>query len=243
MSKKMLRRPQGKIEESRRKIENTKKSVDVTKKKLEKDILLITKSISDSNNAKKILFESLISLYMARVEEFINLKAGQAESFAIVNPSTLADHILEIKDPVITVTLFNKIYFKILGSQQNKNKLSQARIDHFANYMHQYISTKNKQQQAVNHLAEFLSRFNLLVTDTKLEVHFEVNSDSFNSQLDELETVYKLDINKQINEDDELKNNLGKFIEDAIEEKVYIDRIEAVRERIPMPWIKSDVSQ
>lgn len=185
---------------------------------------------------------------MARVEEFINLKAGQAEKDASIDPSNLADHILEIKDPVITVTLFNKIYFKILGSQQNKNKLSQARIDHFANYMHQYISTKDRQQQAVNHLAEFLSRFNLLVTDTMpMPVgYIEVNPDSFiNSQLNELETVYNLDINKQINEDDELKNNLGRFIYDAVDEKieVYTDRIEAVRKRIPLPLMKSDVSQ
>ena len=180
---------------------------------------------------------------MARVEEFINLKAGQAESFAIVDPSYLADHILEIKDPYTTVTLFNKIYFKILDAQQNKNKLGQARIDHFAHYMDRYIPKESVQDG--NHLEHFLSRFNLLVTDTIPEGRIEVNSDSFNSQLNELETVYNLDINKQINEDDELKNNLGRFIYDAVDEKieVYTDRIEAVLKRIPLPLINSDVPQ
>lgn len=234
------------IKQSGEEIENTKKSVDVTIKELEKKIASINDSISDSNNVKKILFESLISLFMVRAEEYIKLKAepGQAENDAInaiPDPRNLADRILEIKDPFITRELFKKLFYKIKESQQEKNKLNQARIRYFKYYMDHYMDpliSIEDEQLAANHLAKFLSRYILLVTDTMRVGHIEANSKSFNTQLDELETKYK-----QIVEDEESKYHLEKFITDLQEDEVYPDRIGAVNKRIPMPEIRSDVYQ
>ena len=220
---------QGKIEESKGKIENTKKSVDVTKEELDKKIASINDSISDSNNAKNILFESLISLFMVRVEEFIKLEAEQGDKNTVEDPSNLADHILEIRDPFITIKLFIKLFYKIVDSQLEENKLNEARINYFAYYMDQYIFIENG-QQAANHLAHFLSRYILLVTDTMPEEHIEAYSERFNIQLNELETKYK-----QIAEVEESKNHLEKFITDTEEIEAYTKRINAVKNAIDMP--------
>ena len=219
----------GKIEESRGKIEETIESIGDTEKDLEKKIVKIKASIKDSNNAKIILFESLISLFMVRVEAFIKLEPGQAENDAIVNPANLADHILEIKDPFITRTLFRNLFYAIVKSQQEKNELNEARKSYFAHYMDYYmdpyISIENEQQTA-NYLAQFLSRYILLVTDTMPEEHIEANSVSFNIQLNELKTKYKLIVGNE-----ELKY-LEEFIAETADIESYTARIDAVKNTI-----------
>ena len=235
---KNVKEVQGKIEDTKIWVEGKKKELNNTIKSIE----LINKSISDSDKAKKILFESLISLFMARVEGFIKLETEQAENNAIdaiPDPSYLADNILAIKDPNITIKLFRNLFYKIVDSQVEKNELNQARIKYFALYMDN--SSVKYGPLAANHLEQFLFHYILLVTDTMPEEHteddsesfniqlIEVNSESFNFQLNELKTKYN-----QIVGDEELKN-LKEFITETAEITAYTARIDAVKNTIDMP--------
>ncbi len=214
------------IEETRKTVGLMKIEFDSAQKQVEETIKSIdsfksttNKSIKESQTAKRILFESLISLFMARVEEYININAEQGESEIIVNPANIGFQILEINDSFITIKLFLKIFYAIEDSHngvadnlikisessferkseselKKENILNRARMTYFALFMDQYESIGNE-HDADNHLAHFLSQYILLVTDTTPGDSVKLNSVSFDIQLNELKAKYK-----KITEDD-----------------------------------------
>lgn len=235
------------------------KHVNETIKSIDGFMEATTNSISDSETAKRILFESLISLFMTRVEEFINLKVEHGESDAIVDPGNLGVHILEIKDPDITIKLFLNLFYEIEESHNDladnltkisessfeskseselkkENMLNRERMDYFEIFMGTFIITGDDEPEADNPLAVFLSHYILLVTDmmpsesdTMSGKSIELNSVSFEIQSKELKTKYK-----KITTDDTRKKLYEDFISALDDSEVYIARIKAVNNAISM---------
>ncbi|MCP4075343.1 MAG: cyclic nucleotide-binding domain-containing protein [Gammaproteobacteria bacterium] len=178
-------------------------------------------SIKDSESAKRILFETLISMFMAQIEEKFTSSTVNNERNAITDPIQLGNQILAINDPFITIQLYSNIFYAIADPQQyiaenlikitnhnfenktklemiEQNKLNKNRINFYTYFLNQYISDDNA-RQVKNPLAQFLSNYILLITG------METHSTDFEDQLKIVKTKYNdlagTAIKKQLYED------------------------------------------
>lgn len=212
-------------------------SIDALKKEAENLSTIIDenkKSITETLAAKKIIFETLITVFITRVEEKIKLKEGDIESEAIANTGQLGRQIIDMKDPIITIKLFKKIFFNIEDSHldivensikltepsldpnlrlelKKTNSLNQRRIAYYTNFIFQYIDNATP-TSASNTLAHFLSSYILMVS-------YAMNDEYGNNQLESFESIFT-QLKKQYDFDifSKIKGQLNKdFIDDLKE--------------------------
>lgn len=134
-------------------------------------------AIRESVKAKRILFETLIPVFMLQVEEQIN-QDSQSE------PGEMGRQILAINDDLITITLLKKIYFKIVQSHQelasgssgsvSAKDLNRDRTSFYTTFIYTYIHDE-KEGRTNNSLAIFLSNYILLATYAMNEDYARVN--------------------------------------------------------------------
>jgi CRP-like cAMP-binding protein len=193
-------------------------SVATVKEKTEE----LDDAINESVKAKRILFETLIPIFMLQVEEQINQKRQS-------DTGLFGRQILESNDDVVTIKLLKKIYIKIKDSHQvlvsekpeldKEEELSRNRISFYTIFIYTYIHD-DKEGQTENSLAMFLSSYILLATYAMNEDYARVND--FYHGLDS--TRYPTDgIDNRLNalissdNDAEVKNMFkldSKFVED-----------------------------
>ncbi len=177
-------------------------------------------AINDSVNAKRILFGTLIPIFMRQVEEQIKQKRQ-------LDTSRFGRQILETNDDVVTINLLKEIYRKIQYSHlvlvseepESDKELSRDRISFYTIFLYTYLHD-DKEGQTENNLAMFLSSYILLATYAMNEDYARVND--FYHGLDS--TRYPTDgIDNRLNalissdNDAEVKNMFkldSKFVED-----------------------------
>ncbi|MCK5661884.1 MAG: hypothetical protein KAI17_00285, partial [Thiotrichaceae bacterium] len=188
-----------------KKFKESIKSLKLKERILSSTIEEHKKSIAETQASKIILFETLITVFVTRVEEKIKLTEGDIESEAIANTGKLGLQIIDLKDRDITIILFKKIFFNIEDAHmdiaynslkltepsldQNSrnalkdiNTLSQRRIAYYTNFIFQYIDNTSP-GTASNPLAHFLSSYILMVS-------YAMNDEYGNSKLESFESVF-----------------------------------------------------
>ena len=148
-------------------------SVDTVRGKTEE----LDDAISESVVAKRILFETLIPIFMLQVEEQIDQKRQS-------DTGLFGRQILESNDDVVTIKLLKKIYIRIKDSHQalvsekpvsdKEAERSRDRISFYTIFMYTYIHD-DKEGQSKNSLAMFLSSYILLATYAMNEDYARVN--------------------------------------------------------------------
>ena len=172
--------------------EDVSEPVDAEQTPLEEDqatIAKLEKSISESEKANRILFETLIPKFWDQVEELIKSESNS-------DPATLGFQILEINDNFLTIKFFKKLFFTIDDSHQyilqntdklndlqldeerrsellDENNLNRSRISFLTSFMYLHIHDVDG-DQAENPLALFLSNYILLVTYSMNDQYAEV---------------------------------------------------------------------
>lgn len=199
-------------------VEDTLKSIAIAKTKVDavnSTIDELKASIEESESAKRILFETLISMFSARIDEKFNPKTEKYKRDAISDIEKLGNHILKINDSVVTIKFFKALFFDVqdslnyISSNKDKSKtenfqLNRARISYYTVFMYQYINAVSNQQDP-NELALFLSNYVLLTTYAMNEEFSKDNSETFDIRLGILNNKYNNtsgnNLKKQIDED------------------------------------------
>lgn len=217
------------IGETEDSINSTKKSVDETLKSMviartkidevNSTIEELQASIAESESAKRIMFETLISMFAARVDEKFNSNIEETKRDAISDIEKLGNHILKINDSVVTIKLFKEIFFDIQDSLNyiSTNKVSEntddfllnrARVSYYTVFLFQYINNTSNRDDS-NALALFLSNYILLVTYAMHDEFSKDNLETFDIRLSKFNNKYN---NTSGNE---LRNEIDKdFISD-----------------------------
>lgn len=191
------------INETKTEVEETLQLIQIAKTKVDavnSTVEELKASIAESETAKIILFETLVSMFASRVDEKFDPKIEKEKRQAIPDIEKLGIHILKINDTVVTIKLFKEIYFDIQDELQiisaNKDKistedyqLSHAKISYYMVFMSQLINSENGQHDS-NELALFLSNYILLVTYAMNEEFSKDNSETFDIRLSKLNNKY-----------------------------------------------------
>ncbi len=182
------------IEQARLSIVETKRKIEESKQKVDEAIESVGKlrdsvenvsgktdqldaAIQESAKAKRILFETLIPVFMLQVEEKISNDNP-------LEPGKMGRQILEINDDLVTIELLKKIYFKILdshdeidsGATDAEAMLNRDRISFYTSFMYLYIYQTNRGDSS-NRLARFLSSYILMASYALNEDYARDNDD------------------------------------------------------------------